>query len=262
MTHLTEEEMILKVYGESEDTAAVERHLAGCALCSESFAELKRDLADVEHIPAPPRDAHYGQAVWAAIADSLPVFEPRPRSWWLRAWASPWTRGLAYAAACALLVSSAFYAGRLWEQKKQPPVAQQHPQPANPQAKQPIVVVVLDDHLDRSERFLVELKHADLDSTDMESPLREEARSLLAANRICRQKAAKSDDPELNTALNHLDQLLNDAANGPGGLNAQAISRLQDEMNADGVLFEVRVLRSRVARSGAAAANPDKGGTI
>ena len=116
---------------------------------------------------------------------------------------------------------------------------------ASPPAKQPIVVVVLDDHLDRSERFLVQLKHADVDPAQMATPLRDEARSLLTANRVCRKNLGQADDPELSTALDHLDRLLAEAANEPGGLNAQAITKLQDEMNADGLLFEVRVLRSR-----------------
>jgi hypothetical protein len=41
-----------------------------------------------------------------------------------------------------------------------------------------VVVVVLSDHLDRSERLLVELKHADAENTALASPLRDEARSL------------------------------------------------------------------------------------
>jgi hypothetical protein len=92
--------------------------------------------------------------------------------------------------------------------------------------------------------------------------MRDEARSLLAANRVCKKNAAKSDDPELTTALDHLDSLLADAANEPGGLNAQSIARLQDEMNRDGVLFEVRVLRSRVTHREGSGGIPAKGGTI
>jgi hypothetical protein len=124
------------------------------------------------------------------------------------------------------------------------------------------VVVVLDDHLDRSERFLVELKHADLDSTTTDAPMRDEARNLLAANRVCRKNAAQTDDPELNTALDHLDSLLAEAANAPGGLNAENISKLQDEMNSEAVLFEVRVLRSRIAHRKGTGDDPAKGGTI
>ena len=155
---------------------------------------------------------------------------------------------------------AAFYAGRLWERKPQAPIAHVEPKPAP--TRQPIVVVVLDDHLDRSERFLVELKHADFDSTTTDSPMRDEARTLLAANRICRKNASQTDDPELNTALDHLDNLLAEAASAPGGLSAENIGKLQDEMNADGVLFEVRVLRSRIAHHKGAGDDPAKGGTI
>jgi len=261
MSHVTEEEMIAEVYGEGGNTAAVERHLAACGECAQAFAELKRDLADVNRMEAPARDEAYGQRVWASIAPLLPVYTREKRRWWAAGWStSGWLKGLGYAAACALLVACAFYAGRVWEQRKQPAVARVEPKP--PQARQPIVVVVLDDHLDRSERFLVQLKHADVDSAQMVSPLRDEARSLLAANRVCRKNLAQKDDPELATALDHLDNLLAEAANEPGGLNAESIARLQDEMNADGLLFEVRVLRSRIADRKAAGANPAKGGTI
>jgi hypothetical protein len=259
MMHLTEEEMIGQAYGEGENAVAVGRHLEDCRECAEAFADLNRDLADVNRVDAPERDALYGERVWAAIANSLPVYAREKQRWW----SSGLYRGLSLAAACGLLAGCAFYAGRVWEQHKQPQTAAQKQAAAPQQNKQqPIVVVVLDDHLDRSERFLVELKHADLDSSAMASPMRDEARSLLAANRVCRKNAAKSGDPELTTALDHLDSLLADAANEPGGLNAQTIARLQEEMNRDGVLFEVRVLRSRVTHRAGAEGSPAKGGTI
>jgi len=272
MTHLTEEEMIAKAYGESENTAAVERHLEACPRCAVAFEELKRDLADMDRIEAPARDARYGDRVWAAIAHALPDYalpeRSRSRSWWGVAgggfwaspWSNPWIKAAGYAAACAVLVSSAFYAGRVWQMKQPQPVPVARVEAPKPQPARPIVVVVLDDHLDRSERFLVELKHADLDSSAMASPLGDEARNLLAANRVCRKNVGQGDDPELTTALDHLDSLMADAASEPGGLNADAIARLQQKMNADGLLFEVRVLRSRISHR--AANNPDKGGTI
>jgi hypothetical protein len=83
-------------------------------------------------------------------------------------------------------------------------------------------------------------------------PLRDEARSLLAANRKCRQEAEANGDPALTKALDHLNELLNGLANQPGGLNADAIAKLQAEMNKDGLLFEVRVLRSRIPNRQAA----------
>jgi hypothetical protein len=125
-----------------------------------------------------------------------------------------------------------------------------------------VVVVVLSDHLDRSERFLVELKHADLNNNGTGTPLRDEARSLLAANRLCRKNVAPDDDPALSTALDHLDRLLGEAANAPGRLNGAALAKLQAEMNAEGVLFEVRVLRSRDSDTDAAGNDRASGGTI
>lgn len=263
MMHITEEEMIGHVYGESENTAAVERHLEHCKPCAAGFAELRRDLAELSRVAAPPRDSHYGERVWASIADSLPVYVPAERSHWATGlFRNPWFKGLCYAAGCALLVSSAFYAGRVWEHRAQKQQPMTKVEPKNPPARQPIVVVVLDDHLDRSERFLVQLKHADIDSAAMASPLRDEARSLLAANRVCRKNVAQSDDPGLTTALDHLDSLLAEAANEPGGLNAQSIAKLQDEMNSNGLLFEVRVLRARITHRKGSANNPAKGATI
>jgi hypothetical protein len=264
MMHLSDEEMIEHAYLEGPNQAACDHHMAGCRECADSFVELQRDLSAIKPLNAPARDDRYGERVWASIAPSLPAYAPTPATrpsirdsarMWFRGWL--W-KGLASAAVCALVASAAFYAGRQFEQKKQHPVAQLPAKQAP--ARQPIVVVVLDDHLDRSERFLVQLKHADLDSAAMATPMRDEARQLLAANKICHKNVTEKSDPELNTALDHLDRLLADAANAPGGLNAQSIARLQNEMNADGLLFEVRVLRSRIGRPKANTSS--QGGTI
>ena len=260
MMHLTDEEMIQQAYGESENLAAVEQHLKSCQECADNYAELERDLTGLDRVTAPERDAHYGDRVWASIAPSLPTYESGHRPAERRWWAGGLWKGLGYAVACALLVCCAFFAGQRWEQRKQQPVAQVEQKA--PQAKQPIVVVVLDDHLDRSERFLVELKHADMDSAAMTSPMRDEAKSLLAANRVCLKNVAQKDDPELNTALDHLDRLLAEAADEPGGLNAKSIAKLQAEMNSDGLLFEVRVLRSRITHQRGAGSEAARGGTI
>jgi hypothetical protein len=236
MMHLSQEELVGQAYGEG--ALGAEQHLAHCPQCAESYAEVRNDLAELKPIAAPERDEFYGEQTWASIAGSLSAYEAKRR------WLSPrlmW--GLSYAALCAVLVAGAFYAGRVWEHSRRQPVTAAASQP---QPRQPIVVVVLSDHLDRSERLLVELKHVDGHNQEMLPPLRDEARTLLAANRVCRKNAESAGDPALEKALDHLDHLLSELANQPGGLNAAAVARLQDEMNSDGLLFEVRVLRSRV----------------
>jgi hypothetical protein len=261
MKHLSEGELIEQYY--SNGAAGFGRHLEACAECAEAYAALRSDLDAMEFAAPPTRDAAYGEKVWLSIAHSLPVYEARKRSWLN---AGVW-RSLSYAAACALLVVGAFFGGRFWEHRQSNTTARGTPPSAHEQEratppKERIVVVVLSDHLDRSERLLVELKHADADSEEIVSPLRDEARSLLAANRICRQNTAKTDDPELASALDRLDHLLGELANQPGGLNAAAVTRLQGEMNADGLLFQVRVLRSRIPGQKAAAAARSEEGEI
>lgn len=243
MKHLNEEELIEHYY--KEDEAATRDHLESCADCTHVFAALESDLGEIDFVSPPKRDDGYGESVWEAISADLPRWnEPRRR--WLPL---GFAKGLSYAAACALLVVGAFYAGRVWEHKQTAVTAEKRPLPAQNPVHAParVVVVVLSDHLDRSERLLVELKHADLDNSETLSPLRDEARSLLPANRICRQNAEKLDDPALETALQHLDDVLGKLANTQGRLSASELTQLQNEMNADGLLFQVRVLRNRVS---------------
>jgi hypothetical protein len=259
MKHLNEQELIEQYYKQGKARAM--RHLEACAECTEDFAAFKSDLDALRSAELPARDAAYGERVWRSIAPCLPVYEARRRSW-LRG--GVW-RGLSYASACAVLVAGAFIAGRVWEHKQIRTTAGANsttvPQPAAP-PQQRLVVVVLSDYLERSERLLVELKHADAGSEEMVTPLRNEARSLLAANRVCRHNAEKDDDPALAAALARLDHLLVELANQHDGLNAAALGRLQEEMNSGSLLFEVRVLRSRIPDQKPAANKRPNGGTI
>jgi hypothetical protein len=265
MNHLSEEELVDYYYGEdaAESRAETGRHLEACTQCAQAFRDLESDLKEIKaggESPAfvfsepPAGDASYGRRVWAALASSLEPYPVRKRAV-LRL--SLW-QGLAYAAACAVLVTCAFYAGRQWEHRQSPVVAHVVPRPA---VKQPVVIVVLGDHLDRSERLLVELKHTDADNEQMAVPLRDEARTLLAANRICRQNAKNSDDPALTKALDRLDHLLAELASQKDDLDPATIERLQKEMNQGNLLFEVRVLRTRIPDRQASAGR-SQGGTI
>jgi hypothetical protein len=261
MKHFTEEELVEIYY--SRGARAAERHLEDCAVCAEAFAALKSDLAGMQFAEPPARDAGYGDQIWKTLSSSLAVYEKQPRRWL----STGLWKGLSYAAACALLVAGAFQAGRMWDQRQTQSTAANHPAQPQPQAHQAppaehVVVVVLSDHLDQSERLLVELKHVDADSEEMVSPLRDEARALLAANRICRKDATKSDDAALKMALARLDHVLAELAAQRGHPDPATITRLQDEMSADGLLFDVRVLRSRIPDEQRAPAVRQNGGTI
>jgi hypothetical protein len=181
----------------------------------------------------------YIEQVWQSIDASLPVYE-KPRSSWMR-----YHRPLGWAAACLLLVAVTFVAGRRWERKQASSVAVA----VDPQARQRVVIVFLGNHLDRSERLLVQLNHAD--GNDLSAlPLRTEARELLASNRLVRQSEMQAGNLKVEASLDRLERLLMELSNEPDSLTEADLNRLRQEMNTDGLLFDIRVLRSRVNSPG------------
>jgi hypothetical protein len=235
MKHLEEAELVEHYYEESANMGESERHLKACPVCAKRYAELCRDLDGVAAPTPPARREDYVEQVWQSIRASLPVYE-KPKSSWIG-----YCRPLGWATACVLLLAVAFVAGRRWERKQASSVAVA----VDPQARQRVVIVFLGDHLDRSERLLVELNHAD--SNDLPAlPLRNEARELLASNRLVRQSAMQAGDLYVEASLDRLERLLMELANEPDKLTEADLNRLKQEMNTDGLLFDIRVLRSRV----------------
>jgi hypothetical protein len=238
MKHLNETEMIEHYYKESADIAESERHLKQCTACARSYADLTRDLKMMQMPATPERGEDYGEQVWQSIRNSLPVYE-KPASRWT--WHQLW-RPLGWAAACAVLIAVGFLAGRHWERKQTPTVAVA----ADPHMRQRVVIVVLGDHLDRSERLLVELNHAgNLDAAET-APLQSEAKELLATNRLVRQSVSGTGDLAMEASLDRLERLLAELANSPDKLTDEDLKRLREEMNTDGLLFDIRVLRSNL----------------
>jgi hypothetical protein len=115
------------------------------------------------------------------------------------------------------------------------------------QTKERVVLFVLDNHLDRSERLLVQLNHAEGEGDYLDFPLQAEAQQLLSDNQLYRQSAAHANDPLLNAALDHLERVLLEVTNSGNELSSRDIASIQKEMNTQGLLFQVRVLRARVS---------------
>jgi len=242
MNHLTEYQLIEHYYGESENPTRTATHLRECTDCADAFATLTRELSEIQSITPPERSADYGAEIWQSVRSSVAVHEPsKKRNRWFSM--NPWS-GLSFAIAALVLLAAAFFAGRQWEHRnpQRPANVATTTTGDNGQVKERVVLLVLGDHLDRSERLLISLKHA-----DTAAPVRAEARDLLAANRLYRESAAGLNDPALTAALDRLERVLIEVANQPGELTPERLDQLQRQMNTDGLLFEVRVLRSRVA---------------
>lgn len=236
MKHLSEEQLAQQYWGEPDRTA--ERHLAMCSVCSAAYTALSTHLASVQSDDIPERDENYGEQMWARVSAALP-----PRAFVKANRLILW-RGFAYAAGCVVLVAGSFWMGRIWEHKQQSqaPVAKQAAVSTEPH----MVVIVLSDHLERSERLLVELKHADAEDQALVKPLQDEARRLLATNRVCIEKASQEDDdPRLMKALSELGKVLNAIGTQKGDMTGTDLERIRNQVNAEDLLFQVRVLRSK-----------------
>ena len=146
---------------------------------------------------------------------------------------------------CALLLAGVFLGGRYWERNKTKTAEFKD----HPPATQRVVVVVLSDHLDRTERLLVQLEHSELPDTAANMQLQSEARELLASNRLYRVSASNSGDAALAGALDRLEGVLAEIANDPN-LTAADLKRVRMDMNTKGILFEIRVLHARSQEQG------------
>ena len=237
MKHLSEDELIELYYGEA--SGGVSAHEHACRECSERLAELRQSLDSIQSAPGAQRSADYGERVWESLRLRLVPHERKAAGW--RAWGQ-WRIGLA-ALGCALLLAGTFVGGRYWE-RMTTTTKNSVAGNAGTQATQRVVVVVMADHLDRTERLLVALEHADPSDRTDNAELQSDAQQLLASNRIYRATASNAGDPLLAGTLDQMEGVLAEIANNPK-LTAADLRRVRNEMNAEGILFEIRVLMAR-----------------
>ncbi|HUB77312.1 MAG TPA: hypothetical protein VMB03_00880 [Bryobacteraceae bacterium] len=243
MKHFSDEE--LYVLSQSAESSR-EGHLRECPECLARYQEfvalLESAAARAAGTPGPAPGLE--DRVWMAIHPSLPVYgagREAPRtSGRFHLWRP---RRLAWTGAFAALVvvGTAFWAGRLFERRHAASnLALEAPaQPGR------VVLLVVREHLDRSERLLVELDHAGRFARAESGPLAREASDLLEDNRLYRQTAVASKDPALAEVLDRLDRVLVEVAHEPAALQGSDLARMREQMNLDGLLFELRVVRDR-----------------
>jgi len=237
--HAHDETLILHYYGElaAPEEADVTRHLEACQACRTEYARLQRVLAVVDSVPVPERAPDYEDAVWAAVARRLPA---RQRPWWAFAW-SP--SRLALAASLAMLVVAAFVAGRFYPAGG----------PAGGTADDPrerILLVAVGDHLEQTQMVLVELVNAEGggttgDTVDI-SAAREQAADLVSDNRIYRQTAEGAGDARIAEVLDELERVLIEVARSPERVSREDLQTIVDSIDAEGLLFRVRVVGQEV----------------
>lgn len=238
MNHLTEEELILYYYGEEntgEDVqTAAAQHLASCDGCREMYGSLQRVLNVLDSLPTPERQPEYGAEVWQRVERHL----PRRLGWFP---AFPWRWAISTAAVAGLMVA-AFLAGRFY-----PSPGRQTPHlAADQQAAERVLLVAVGDYLERSQMVLIELANANPKGKLDISAEQERASDLVTENRLYRQTAAHTGDAAVATVLDDLDRVLLDITHSPSELRSEDIEKLRSRLEAEGILFKIRVLGSNL----------------
>jgi hypothetical protein len=244
MNHLSEEQLILHYYGEAGepgepgDALACEHHLEECGDCRALYASLQRVLNVVDTLPVPARSAEYGAAVWRRIEHSVGARRGTLRT--LPAW---WRWGAA-AAACAALMAVAFLAGRSYPRPNRP--AQMAA--ADPQTGERVLLVAVGDYLERSQMVLIELSNANPKGSLDISAEQERAGGLVTETRLYRQTAARTGDARITGVLDELERVLVEITHAPSNMTRPQLEEMRERLEAEGILFKIRVLGANVRK--------------
>jgi hypothetical protein len=264
--HLSQEELILSYYGESALGARAE-HLETCDVCRDELARLASVLDRVTPTDVPEPDGDYEARVWDRLSWRLRGEKKRERNAWMK-WA-----------AVAAIVVIAFLGGLLFNRRAATtpsheiasttninhgtpnpavtPVAtttapRQTPQEAAAASKSRdrILLLVVGNHFDESERMLVELTNitpTDSEGFDLDTE-RTKAEELLASNRLYRRTAADRGEESVATLLEELEPVLLQIAHAPDDMTADELRNIQKRVETKGLVFKLRVVRAGVSK--------------
>lgn len=224
MNHLDREDLILLHYGETASPGARE-HLFGCAECRRE-AELLRRVLDAVDVEAPELAPAWEEQLWNRLRWRL---ERRRTSW------------IGWTAAAAALVVVAFLAGRSFMPKAAAPqpVALQAAK-STAEGRERVLLVVLGDHLSRSERVFTEVKNASTDAPVVMAD-RDTLEDLVRKNRLYLEAAQASGQTSLANTLEQMQPLLLELARAPENPSADDIRTLQKRIEKRGTILELRV---------------------
>jgi hypothetical protein len=243
MRHLTDEELLLDFYGESTaaERTRVRTHLEQCDECRTVNSELRAVLTAVDTTPLTEPPSGFEREMWARVEPLLPVREP-----WHTRWSGMIPR-LAVAASIGVLLVAAFAAGRVWDRS---PVGSSAAIVDDQAMIERLLRGEVEDHLERSQRMLVELVNADYEVGAPIAGDRARAADLVAAGRLYRRSAEQIGDAEIGGLLEDLERVLVEVANGPADVAPEDMGRLRQRIDDQDLLFRVRVVAREIRERG------------
>jgi hypothetical protein len=247
---MTDEELLLDYYGESspEQRAEMRAHLETCGPCRALDRELRGVLALVDHEPMPEAPPGFEREMWARVEPhiqshvgagfSRPAvvrLQPDTTSFEFPRWA--------LAAAAVVLAASSFTLGRVWS-----------PAPGSPSStgsvadagsiRERLLRSEVEEHLERSQRVLVELVNADDSAPFVLASDREQAADLVAAGRLYRRTAERMGDADTRDLLEDIERVLVEVANGPDERTSNDLTAVRTHIRDRDLIFRLRVMTS------------------
>jgi hypothetical protein len=162
-------------------------------------------------------------------------------------------RRVAWGLATAALVVMGFLAGRFINVREQPAAVQQAAVAGSGSAvrdeaivRERVLLIAVGDHLERSQMVLVELAHAETRGSLDISAERQLADDLVASNRLYRQTAVQMGRANVAALLDELERVLVEVARGPSTVNMRQLAAIQQQIEAQGILFKMKVIGSDI----------------
>jgi hypothetical protein len=231
-THYTEEELTLHFYGDTKRGPRIARHLEACPRCQALYDDIAATLSLIVPPPAPERGELYGLEVWQRIRPMLPE---RPAGHHAsRVW------GFAFV---TMTVAVSFAAGsfvalhRPANDSPSPPTTAVRDGGATDRAR----MAAIADHLERSERLLLDVVNHDGAKLDVRSR-QLGAAELIDSNRVYRHASRRAGDLIVADVLDDLERHLLDIVHGPPTLGPSDLEGIRARFESDALMFKVRVL--------------------
>lgn len=236
MKHLDQDQLTLLYFGEAGGEA--KRHAADCPVCQAEYAALANFLDAMHAVPVPERGGEFEGRLWATIRPRVEEALARRPLAFFRYWM--------VAPALAGLLAVAFIAGMYTQHRTE----KSSERAFSSRARERVLMIAMGDHMDRSQIVLAEIVNAPEGKGADLSAEQQLASSLVGENRLLRQTAMRSGDQASAAVLEDLERVLIEIAHSPSEVSPEEMENLRQRIEAQGLLFKVRVIGSNVREKG------------
>ena len=239
MKHLSEEQLIAYLDGETTGRESLATHIGDCVECRAELERIAEMLAAYQALPVPDPGENYGRRVWQQIA---PRLDEKRSPWWI-AFLEP--RRLTAGGLVVALLLVAFLAGRVSKRVDKGSAAL-----TSAQVRERVLTLAVGEHLGRAEMVLMEVANAEPAGGAVKqvnlSSQQHRAEDLLDENRLYRQTAVQEGDTGLTNVLDELERVLLDVVHSPQTVTPAQFKSIRERIDDDGLLFKVRVLTKKL----------------